>query len=152
MRTTSLLLVALLSSSAVACSDNATKLSFAIERAAQAHSDGANDNQQSIVYTPRNAPNEPYFLVFFPDRATSEVQLEAAGLPRPLVARIFTEMAYLPIGRSPFLIFVREGGDLYFTTHWTRFASVPEPLVVNASGPVELTITHSADGATIGLP
>ena len=66
-----------------------------------------------------------------------------------MAARIFSEMAYLPIGLAPFLVVVQEGGGLNFTTHWRRFASVPELLVVSAEGPVEILLRPTAGGNVV---
>lgn len=128
------------------CADNATKLSFAIERAAdRAASDPA--DSQTLVYTPKTHPERPYYLIFLPDRETGLNDLVSAGLPEAMAIRILREMGYL--SPAPFHVVAQEGGRTTFTTHWHQFAHVPEVLVVPARGSVELELRDTGNGLVV---
>ena len=102
-----------------------------------------------VQYLPKIHPHLPYFIVLFPDYLVDQAEVERAGLPKRLADRVFEEMAYLSVGDAPFLVVVQPGGQLAFTTHWHHFASVPEVLVVEGQGQVELLVARSQGGTIV---
>jgi hypothetical protein len=134
---------------ALGCTDNATKLSFAIERATRGATPETNQPQR-IVYTPETSSDRLYYLIFFPDHETGLADLVSAGLPEPTAIGVLRELAYL--SSAPFLVVVQDDSRTTFTTHWRRFAHVPEILVVSAVGPVELMLRETGHGTVVEPP
>ena len=138
--------------------DNAEKLSRSIKRATAATRNAESSAVQRFVYEPDWKPDRPYFLVFFSGERTTRADVEAAGLPRSLAARVFAELDFLSVGEPvsedhphPMLLVVQEDRQLTWSVLWTRFAYVPELLVIEASGPVELVVAPGEDGSIVRL-
>ncbi len=131
------------------CSDNATRLSLAIEDVSKGAPKGQPENPKTLDYRPKRDSGMPYWLIFLPDRDVGTADLERAGLPSELVETVFAELAYLGIGETPFLIFSRGDEPLRFTTHWSRCASVPEVLAIRGLGTTTLSLQTTEAGLVV---
>ena len=118
----------------LACSDNSTKLSHAIERASRAPTAAQAGSIMMVPYRPKRRPAEPYVLIFFPESATNQGDLVAAGIDEALASRIFSDLVHVHVGHGPLLVVYQEGEPLTFTAHWSQFAFVEKLLVLRGSG------------------
>ena len=124
----------------VGCTDNATKLSLAIERVARPLEDRPGSSIVTVPYRPKSQPDKPYTLIFFPDHVTDTDDLVEAGIPEKLATRIFVDLAYVGVGDQAMLVVVQEGARLNFTSHFSRFASVDDLLVLHGRGTRNLVL------------
>jgi hypothetical protein len=132
-----------------ACSDNATRLSRSIELAATSPTGGDAADFLSIDYTPKRFPEVPYYLVFFPAHAVSEEDLVHAGAPPATAREIFSQLTYVGVGERPLLIVAQDRGRIHFTSHWKRYTSVHDLLVIRGSGTTTLTLERSEQGLVV---
>lgn len=129
----------------VGCADNATRLSFGIERALRDTESARTGDWRTVPYRPKARPDEPYTLVFFPEQAVTPSDLVAAGVPTDLADRIFRDLDYVRVGRTPLLVVVQPGARLTFTSAWRRFTVVEELLVLDGVGTRELLLERKGD-------
>ncbi len=128
--------------------DNATALSYAIEKAAKTHS--TLDAEQVVVeYLPTRAPKAPYDLILFPDHQVTQSDLVAAGLSEAAAAQVFSKLDYIDVGSRPLIVVLQEGRRLNFTGHWRRFARVDALTVIHGQGPTHLVFAPSDQGLVL---
>ena len=126
--------------------DNATSLSYSIEKASKA---AAGAERVLVGYRPSAGPDAPYDLIFFPDRKVTREDLVGQGLSEAKAARVFEELGYVDIGQAPLLVVIQESVRLNFTSHWKRFARTEELTVIQGLGTTQLVFEASAEGLVL---
>ncbi|HYC61741.1 MAG TPA: hypothetical protein VEK79_19460 [Thermoanaerobaculia bacterium] len=99
------------------CSDNAIKLRFGIEAAADRLAAGSGFSEERVSYVPVAAPAKGYWLIFFPHRRVNAEELISRGMPRDAADRIFRDLGYIDVGHGPLLVVFQDGERLNFTRY-----------------------------------
>ncbi len=110
-------------------SDQAVTLSNEIGDAATGLRELVDGKQATVTFAPCCDATGSYALVFLPGPDTKRDELVAAGLAQDVAADVYDTLEYVDVGTRPLLVVHRGKGDMSFTGHWTRFASVEEVLV-----------------------
>jgi hypothetical protein len=113
-----------------ACSDNAIRLRFAIEAAAERLDAGPDFSEERVSYVPVAAPKKAYWLIFFPERRVYAEELVARGMPAEAANRVFRELGYVDVGLGPSLVVYQEGERLAFTGYYGKKLVIVKDLIV----------------------
>jgi hypothetical protein len=136
-------LIFILAVTTLACTDNATKLAYAIGRAADELHDSADGSTSEIDYVPKTGADRPYLILILPQRNTTLSKVISAGVSKIQATEIFSELAYLNIERGGILVVSQSGQRVTFTSYWMRYAQVDEIIHWSGTGPATLQLTKS---------
>ena len=130
----------------LACADNATKVTFGIERVLeQVAGVQPSPTTANVPYRPVRRADAPYTLVFFPPHRVTPDDLQAAGLSRPVTDEIFRRLDYLDVGSHEMLVAIQDGVRLNFTTSFRPLAKVEDLLILRGVGTRELLLVRKGE-------
>jgi len=120
--------------------DQAVSLSNDIGDAATNLGGLVDGKQATVAFAPCCEATDSYTLMFLPGPDTKRDELVAAGLAQDVAADVYDTLEYVDVGTRPLLVVYRGKGEMSFTGHWTRFASVNEVLVFTGKEACEVVL------------
>lgn len=130
---------ALILTSIIACTDNATKLSNDIDSALKRLQSEDIGSEYVIRYEPVSKKDKPYTIIFLPEKETTLNDLINKGVDPEISKDIFSQLSYSNIGKEAMLI-VYQAGKINFTTFHIRFATISDIKVFQATGKCEIVV------------
>ena len=142
-----LVLAACLSLAAISCSDNALLFRHHVERAVERLAEARNKRTEPISYTPETSGTKPYWLILFPNRPTTVADLVRHGMPPPTAKEIFSQLAYVSVGKGEMVVVWQDGERLSFQGyHGSTPVTIDDLIVIRGTGEVLLNLQKLPTG------